>query len=195
MKKKKYHRGGAHEDHHVQSRPAPSPRISGRPTPVPRPSRPTPAPMMPAQQVQPPPNLVRLPSQNRNRPRPGPLMRPTQTGRMSPEAEAMRRQALQQARAEAEKRRRMSAENDAFSRQLQDFRSGKRGIEKGSPLDNARRNQDRARFQQALGERIQLGSNRTREEQAALANNQLRIEGTGRRVNPNAGRRRTRRRR
>ena len=186
MKKKKYHAGGAHEDHHVSTQP--NPRATPAQRAVPRGQIvPGPAPRGPRRSTGTPRPTERDPRRPTQ-----PLMQPTQTGRLSEQARIMQQQAAMQQRAQAEMERRMRAENEAFRKQLQDLQTGKtRRIKKDSPLDRRIKQQQMGRAQ------IDAMRNRpsTQEEQIAFGNRMNRAQGTGRRINPNARRVAPRRRR
>lgn len=183
MKKKKYHAGGAHEDHHVSTQPNP------RATPA-RPATPAQRPI-PRGQIVPGP-APRGPRRSTGTPRPTerdprrptqPLMQPTQTGGMSAQAKLMQQQAILQQRAQEEMQRRMRAENEAFQKQLQELQSGKkRRIKRGSAMDRRRTQQ-----QMSMAQRDAMRNRpTTQEEQIAFGNRMNRAQGTGRRINPNA---------
>ena len=210
MKKKvkKYHKGGSHEDHHV-SRVERAPAIAQQP-----------APQRPAQKAVPAAQISRLPSSKRTPPRPTrttdqlvsaprptqPIMQPTQTGQVSAMQRIMMEQAREQARQQQKTQDELRKANEKFQQQV--AKGGDRRIRKGSEFDNAIRNARRQKLESLRGAKQRDLINRYRNrlpnaqdqerdmvERIRLRNEQERIQGTGRRINPNAGRRRVRRRR
>ena len=212
MKKKvkKYHKGGSHEDHHV-SRVEREPAIAQQP-----------APQRPAQKAVPAAQISRLPSSKRTPPRPTrttgqlvsaprptqPIMQPTQTGQVSAMQRIMMEQAREQARRQQKTQDELRKANEKFQQRV--AKGGDRRIRKGSEFDNAIRNARRQqlesyakardnsllnRYRRNRGLVNAQDQERDRVEGIRLRNEQERIQGTGRRINPNAGRRRVRRRR
>jgi len=212
MKKKvkKYHKGGSHEDHHV-SRVEREPAIAQQP-----------APQRPAQKAVPAAQISRLPSSKRTPSRPTrttgqlvsaprptqPIMQPTQTGQVSSMQRIMMEQAREQARRQQKTQDELRKANEKFQQQV--AKGGDRRIRKGSEFDNAIRNARRQqlesyarakdnsllnRYRRNRGLVNAQDQERDRVERIRMQNEAERIQGTGRRVNPNAGRRRVRRRR
>jgi len=212
MKKKvkKYHKGGSHEDHHV-SRVEREPAIAQQP-----------APQRPVQKAVPAAQISRLPSPKRTPPRPTrttgqlvsaprptqPIMQPTQTGQVSSMQRRMMEFAREQAKQQAKAQEELRKENEAYRKRV--MQGGDRRIRKGSEFDNAIRNARRQQLESyarakenSLLNRYRRNSGlvnaqdqeRDRVERIRIQNEAERIQGTGRRVNPNAGRRRVRRRR
>ena len=204
MKKKvrKYHKGGSHEDHHASrvASPTPTPRTLSREEFRERVSR-LPSPKRT------PPRPTRTTDQLVSAPRPTqPIMQPTQTGQMSPMQRQMMEYAREQAKQQAKAQEELRKENEAYRKRV--MQGGDRRIKRGSKLDESMRNvrgqqfasYARARENSLLNRlRSRLPNvqdpERDRVERIRLQNEAERIRGTGRRVNPTAGRRRVRRRR
>ena len=211
MKKKvrKYHKGGSHEDHHASrvASPTPTPRTLSREEFRERVSR-LPSPKRT------PPRPTRTTDQLVSAPRPTqPIMQPTQTGQMSPMQRQMMEYAREQAKQQAKAQEELRKENEAYRKRV--MQGGDRRIKRGSKLDESMRNvrgqqfasyarnrensllkRARDRLRQRTNAQTAIrDAERDMVERIRLQNEAERIRGTGRRINPNAGRRRVRRRR
>ena len=212
MKKKvsKYHKGGSHEDHHASrvASPTPTPRTLSREEFRERVSR-LPSPKRT------PPRPTRNTDQLVSAPRPTqPIMQPTQTGQMSPMQRQMMEYAREQAKQQAKAQEELRKENEAYRKRV--MQGGDRRIKRGSKLDESMRNvrgqqfasyarnrensllkraRDRLRNRIPNAQTAIRDAERDMVERIRLQNQAERIRGTGRRINPNAGRRRVRRRR